>query len=95
MAEEFITRDEFNNLGSKVGMLSEQCIACRTSLSSDVRHLKEELKETKDDVAEIKRMIQKMAEQIQNLTVKVSIIVAAVVMIVNFAAPLLRSLMGK
>lgn len=95
MAEEFVTREEFNGLGGKVSALSEQCIACRTLLSSDVKHLNEELKETKRDVSEIKRMIQKMGEQVQALTIKVSIGVAVAFAIVNLIAPLFKNILGK
>lgn len=95
MAEEFITRDEFNGLGAKVSNLSEGCIACRTTLTADVRHLSEELKETKKDVSDIKQMIQRMGEQVQALTLKVSIIVAVMVALGNLASPLLKNLLGK
>ena len=95
MAEEFVTREEFNGLGAKVSTLSEGCIACRTSLTVDVRHLSEELKETKKDVSDIKQMIQKMGEQIQSLTIKVSIIVAVMVALGNIASPVLKNLLGK
>lgn len=91
LAEDFITREEFNNLGSKVSHLSEGCIQCRTALTADVRHLEEELKETKRDVQEIKVLLQKLSEQVQSLTTKVSIIVAVTVGVINFLAPLLKN----
>lgn len=91
MAEEFVSREEFNRLGAKVSNLSEGCIQCRTSLTADVRHLEEELKETKRDVQEIKSLLQKLSEQVQSLTLKVSIIVAVTVGLINFLVPLLKN----
>lgn len=95
VGEEYVTREEFNGLGSKVSMLSEQCIGCRTSLNSDVKHLNEELKETKTDMAEIKQRLQKINEQLQALTIRVSIIVAITVGAINIAFPFIKHLLEK
>lgn len=89
MIEGTVSLEEFKTLNEKVAKMSESCIACRTGLVSDVDHLKEELKETKKDVSEIKLMINKISEQVSNLTVRVSLIVAVIVGLANFVAPLI------
>lgn len=89
MIEGTVSLEEFKTLNEKVAKMSESCIACRTGLVSDVDHLKEELKETKKDVAEIKMLINKISEQVSNLTVRVSLIVAVIVGLANFVAPLI------
>jgi hypothetical protein len=94
MSEEFASREELNAIGAKVASLSESCIACRTALTSDVRHLNEELKETKRDVYEIKGMVQKISDQVGQLTIKVSIVVAIIVAVINFLAPIIINLPG-
>lgn len=88
MIEGTVSLEEFKTLNEKVAKMSESCIACRTGLVSDVDHLKEELKETKRDLQDIKLMISKISEQVSNLTLKVSIIVAVIVSIANFVAPI-------
>lgn len=89
MIEGTVSLEEFKTLNEKVAKMSESCIACRTGLVSDVDHLKDELKETKKDVAEIKVLINKISEQVSNLTVRVSLIVAVIVGLANFVAPLI------
>lgn len=89
MIEGTVSLEEFKTLNEKVAKMSESCIACRTGLVSDVDHLKEELKETKKDVSEIKVLINKISEQVSNLTVRVSLIVAVIVGLANFVAPLI------
>lgn len=88
MIEGAVSREEFKILNDKVASMSEGCIACRTGLVSDVEHLKEELRETKRDLQDIKMMISKISEQVSNLTLKVSIIVAVIVSLANFVAPI-------
>lgn len=89
MIEGTVSLEEFKTLNEKVAKMSESCIACRTGLVSDVDHLKEELKETKRDLSEIKVLINKISEQVSNLTVRVSLIVAVIVGLANFVAPLI------
>lgn len=89
MIEGTVSLEEFKTLNERVAKMSESCIACRTGLVSDVEHLKDELKETKRDVAEIKVLINKISEQVSNLTVRVSLIVAVIVGLANFVAPLI------
>jgi len=88
MADEYVSKEEYLSLNNKVLVMSEQCIACRTSLNSDVKHLGEELKDTKRDLYDIKMMVQKITEQVSGLTVKVSLVVAGIVGAINFIIPI-------
>lgn len=92
--KEFITREEFNGLGSRVSELREKCIGCKTAVEADIRYLNKEQKELKIYMSELKLSIVKLTEKVQVLTIKLSIAISIIVTVVNFVVPYLIKKFG-
>lgn len=83
------TRKDIDGIGGRITEFKEEFVAYRATSENEIGHLKEEHAEATADIKDIKLSLDTLTKQMTGITVKLSLLVAAIVIVIQLVAPLL------